>query len=190
MADDPGPTAECVARAQAGDAAAASELVAASQALVWQIVRAYRACDASDDDLAQEVYLTMFARLDRYVARDGIPFQHWLARLAVNACRDVLRSESRRPRPQALPPDHLDWLAHGSGPAVGDAHAARDLVDRLLAELPPADRLVLVMLDLEQRPVAEIATLTGWSQTLVKVRAFRARRRLRAVAESWERRAT
>ena len=91
----------------------------------------------------------------------------------------------------ALSPAAEAWLGHLAGeratPADSEADAARELVDRLLAELSPDDRLVLTLLDLEQRSTAEIAQLTGWSRTLVKVRAFRARRRLRVVAERLDR---
>jgi RNA polymerase sigma-70 factor (ECF subfamily) len=76
----------------------------------------------------------------------------------------------------------LEWLAGSRDDAQLDARAAREAVDALLARLPSDDRVVLTWLDLEGRSTAEIAQLTGWSRTLVKVRAFRARRRLRALA--------
>jgi RNA polymerase sigma-70 factor (ECF subfamily) len=180
--------AACVRRVQEGDQDAAQALVVHSQPLVLKLVRAYRAQAHSDDDLVQEVYLTMFARLDRYEARSGVPFEHWLARLAVNVCRDVLRSESRRPRLGVLSPaaeQELAVLQTGHG-AHDDAAAARELVDALLCRLPPDDRLVLTLLDLEQRSVAEISQLTGWSKTVVKVRAFRARLRLKALVGAKE----
>ena len=60
----------------------------------------------------------------------------------------------------------------------GDALAARELVYKLLDQLKPEDRLVLQLLDLDQKTIAEISAQTGWNQTLVKVRAFRARRKL------------
>jgi RNA polymerase sigma-70 factor (ECF subfamily) len=60
----------------------------------------------------------------------------------------------------------------------GDALAAHELVPKLLGQLQPDDRLVLQLLDLEQQTIAEISAATGWNQTLVKVRAFRARRKL------------
>ena len=105
-----------------------------------------------------------------------------------NVCRDRLRSEARQPRAQPLSPateECLAWLRDGGESARADARAASEVVELLLGQLPAADRLVLTLLDLEGRPVAEIAELTGWSRTLVKVRAFRARRRLRAAAERW-----
>lgn len=177
----------CLAGVLAGDEAAGCRLVTHLHPLALRIARANRAQMRSDEDLVQEVFLTMFARLDRYRPIDGIPFAHWFARLAVNVCRDALRAEVRRPMHVALSPAAEAWLGHLAGeratPAEDEVDAARELVDRLLAELPPDDRLVLTLLDLEQRSTAEIAQLTGWSRTLVKVRAFRARRRLRAVAE-------
>jgi RNA polymerase sigma-70 factor (ECF subfamily) len=181
--------AVCVRRVQHGDQQAAQALVAHTHPLVLKLVRAYRAQTHSDEDLLQEVYLTMFARLDRYAERPGVPFEHWLSRLAVNVCRDVLRAEGRRPRFGALSPAAEQELAvlHGGPGSHADAAAARELVDALLCRLPPDDRLVLTLLDLEQRSVAEISQLTGWSKTLVKVRAFRARRRLRALVGTMER---
>jgi RNA polymerase sigma-70 factor, ECF subfamily len=179
----------CVQRAMEGDQQAAQALVVATHALVLKLVRAYRAQTHSDDDLMQEVYLAMFARLDRYQPRAGIPFEHWLSRLAVNVCRDVLRAESRRPRLGGLSPAaanefealHNEHGNQSAGHGSSDALAARELVDALLCRLPPDDSLVLTLLDLEQRSVAEISQMTGWSKPLVKVRAFRARLRLRAL---------
>ena len=182
MAND----AELLARWRTGDDAAGQQLCEQHHALVARIVGAHRPRAWSPDDLVQEVFLTMFSRCERYEARDGTPFAHWLARLAVNVCRDRLRSEARQPYAQPLSPateECLTWLRTGADHARDDAASARDTVDRLLAELPPADRLVLTLLDLEGRSVAEIAQLTGWSRPLVKVRAFRARHRLRAIAQ-------
>jgi RNA polymerase sigma-70 factor (ECF subfamily) len=177
----------CVARAAGGDAEAARALVARCHPLVMRLVRAHRSRTLNEEDLAQEVYLKMFARLDRYEARDGVPFEHWLSRLAVRTCLDALRAERRRPLGRAveLSPAAaawLEWLDARAERPVDDVLAGRELVDALLARLPPADSLVLSLLDLEERPAAEVARLLGWSATLVRVRAFRARRRLRLVA--------
>lgn len=173
-----------LARVAQGDEDAARALVEHGTPLVLTICRAHRPRHLAVEDLAQEVFLTMFTRLDRYETRPGIPFTAWLSRLAVNVCLDVLRAESRRPR-LTLGAEAAAWLdALTGGPETTDnAAAAKELVHELLAELDPADRLVLTLLDLEERPVAEIAELTGWSRTATKVRAFRARRKLKAIAE-------
>jgi DNA-directed RNA polymerase specialized sigma24 family protein len=57
---------------------------------------------------------------------------------------------------------------------------------QVLAQLPPQDSLVITLLDLEEKSVKEVSELTGWSESLVKVRAFRARRKLRKLAEAFK----
>jgi len=183
--------AELLARWRGGDDAAGREVCERHAELVGRIVAAHRPRGSSVDDLAQEVFMTMFARSERYHERADVPFAHWLARLAVNVCRDRLKAESREPLGQALSEDArraLTWLAQGGDEARNEALAAREVVETLFAELAPADRLVLTLVDIEGRSTAEVAALTGWSRALVKVRAFRARARLRDVAARRERR--
>ncbi len=181
--------AELLARWRAGDDQAGQELCERHVELVGRIARAYRPRQCSVEDLVQEVFLTMFARSERYAPRPDAPFEHWLSRLAVNVCRDALRSEARVAQRTNLTAEGeraLEWLASGGDDAAHEASAAREALDALLAQLPPDDRLVLTLLDLEGRSTAQIAQLTGWSRTLVKVRAFRARGRLRAIAQRRE----
>lgn len=130
--------------------------------------------------------MKMFARLDQY--RGQVPMEHWVSRIAVTTCIDHLRAQRRRPelRMADLTEEEQSALEHAmrdeSAAPVADAAeagSARDVLDAMLARLPAEDQMVVRMLDLEQRSVAEIADETGWSQTLVKVRAFRARRKLR-----------
>ena len=105
-------------------------------------------------------------------------------RMTVRTCYDFLR-EHQRSRESSFTdltdPEH-DWLeqfVRAPEEAREDADAARKLVERLLAMLSPSARLVITLLEIEDRPVKEIAALTGWSAALVKVRAFRARAELR-----------
>jgi RNA polymerase sigma factor (sigma-70 family) len=175
----------CLARVAAGDAEAARALVAHGYPLVERLVRAHRGRHLGADDLMQDVFAKMFGKLHLYEPRADRPFEHWLARLTVNTCRDAVRSEERRARAVPLSPGAEEWLemlAEGGARSFEDDVAARELVHVLLAELPADDRLVLTLLDLEERSVEEVSALTGWSRTLVKVRAFRARRRLRGIA--------
>ena len=79
-------------------------------------------------------------------------------------------------------------IADDSAPPESDAASARELLGRLLSQLKAEDRLVITLLDLDQKSVTEISQLTGWSKALVKVRAFRARRKLRKVAEIFQKR--
>ncbi|MCC7014156.1 MAG: sigma-70 family RNA polymerase sigma factor [Planctomycetes bacterium] len=186
--------AELLARWRAGDDSAGQAVCERHHQLVARIVAAYRPRAWTREDLEQEVFVTMFTRSASYAPRAGVPFAHWLSRLAVNVCRDCLRSEARRPESVELSRTGqraLTWLERGAGSAEPDAEldaaAAREVVELLMSELAPAERLVLSLLDIEGQSVAEVACCTGWSKSLVKVRAFRARRRLRAIAERRER---
>lgn len=177
-------------RVREQDEDAARALVERLYPLVIRIVRAHLPRRTAAEDLAQEVFGKLFARLHQYAARADVPFDHWVSRLAVRTCLDALRAERRRPewRWSDLPEAEAAWvefmLAGEAAPPETDAASAREVVEKLLAQLPADDRLVLTLLDLEQRSVKEIAQLTGWSGTRVKVRAFRARRKLRALAET------
>jgi RNA polymerase sigma-70 factor (ECF subfamily) len=109
--------------------------------------------------------------------------------VTVRTCLDALRAEARRPlaRTVDLSREAGAWLEAlvGSGvPPIDEVLAARELVDTLLRHLNPADRLVLTLLDVEERTAREVAEMVGWSPTLVRVRAFRARRRLRKIARA------
>lgn len=179
-----------LAQVRERDEAAARALVEALYPQVIRIVRGHLPRRVAVEDLAQEVFVKLFARLDQYEPRAGIPFVHWVSRLTVRTCLDSLRAERRRPewRWSDLPKAEAAWLefmlANAAAPPETDATSARELVDKLLAQLSPKDRLVLTLLDLEQRSVKEISQLTGWSGATVKVRAFRARHKLRALAKT------
>lgn len=126
--------------------------------------------------------MKMFTRLGQY--QGAVPFPHWVSRIAVTTCIDHLRSQKRRPefRWADLSENEAEVLdavltSENDVPA-NDALAAHELVHKLLAQLKPDDQLVVRLLDLEQKTIAEIAQITGWNQSLIKVRAFRARRKL------------
>ncbi len=124
----------------------------------------------------------MFTRIDQY--QGSVPFTHWVSRIAVTTCIDHLRAQKRRPelRWADLSENETDYLdsalTNENEVSPDDAMEAKELVNKLLDMLKPEDRLVVRYLDLEQKSIAEISALTGWNPTLVKVRAFRARRKL------------
>jgi RNA polymerase sigma factor (sigma-70 family) len=179
-------------RARRGDPEASRSLVEALYPQVIRIVRSHLPVRAAEEDLAQEIFVKLFARLDQYEARSGVPFEHWVSRLAVRTCLDALRAERRRPelRWSDLPEEQSAWLEfmlvdEAALPDTAPA-SARELLEKLLSQLPPDDRLVICLLDLEEKSVREIAQLTGWNIPLVKVRAFRARQKLRKLAETFK----
>jgi RNA polymerase sigma-70 factor (ECF subfamily) len=182
MADESFDLPGCLERVRRRDQTAARLLVEHLYPLVIRIVRSHLPRRVAEEDLAQDIFLKMFTRLEQY--QGNVPFPHWVSRIAVTTCIDQLRAQKRRPEFRwadlsEKETDMLDNVLTDERDATpGDALAAKELVHKLLGQLKPDDRLVIQLLDLEQKTIAEISGLTGWNQTLVKVRAFRARRKL------------
>ncbi len=172
----------CLDRVRARDQAAARELVDHLYPLVIRIVRAHLPRRVLEEDLAQEVFMKMFTRLEQY--QGAVPFPHWVSRIAVTTCIDHLRAQKRRPefRWADLSENEAEVLdqvlTSDNEPDAAETLSAKELVHKLLDQLKPDDRMVIQLLDLEQKTLAEIHELTGWNITLIKVRAFRARRKL------------
>jgi len=141
------------------------------------------------EEAAQEVFLKAFTQLDSYEGRGSM--EGWLTRIATNTCLNILRSAKRRPELSVadLTEDESHWFDTNAGTAgdeqqtVEDKLVASDLADKLLDTLPAEDQVALLMMDGENASVKEVAEATGWSESKVKVRAFRARRKLRETME-------
>jgi len=176
--------AELIAAVLAGDTASFEPLVQKYSPRVFATARRYARRESEAEDIAQEVWLKAFEKLRSF--RGEAPFEHWLMRLTVRTCYDFLRGHQRN-RESAfsdLAEPENDWLERFVAQpeaASENADAARLLVARVLERLSPSARLVITLLEIEDRSVKEIAGLTGWSVPLVKVRAFRARREMRKV---------
>lgn len=167
------------------DESAARRLVDALHPQIHRIVANHLPRGTAPEDLVQEVFMQFFKNLHRY--EPSRPLENWVSRLCINVCLNALRAKSRRPeyRWSDLPDDarHAaeSLLQH---PADDPSpRESRELLRTLLESLAPKDRVIITLLHLEERSIAEIAERTGWSQTVIKVRAFRARRRLRAALE-------
>jgi len=176
--------AELITAVLAGDAASFEPLVQRYSPRVFATARRYARRESEVEDIAQEVWLKAFDKLGSF--RGEAPFEHWLMRLTVRTCYDFLRGHQRNREStfSDLSEPENDWLECflAQPEAVSEnAEAARLLVARVLERLSPAARLIITMLEIEDRPVKEIAKLTGWSVTLVKVRAFRARAEMQKI---------
>jgi RNA polymerase sigma-70 factor (ECF subfamily) len=176
--------AELIAAVLRGETARFEGLVQKYSPRVFATARRYARRESEVEDIAQEAWIKAFQKLGSY--RGDAPFEHWLMRLTVRTCYDFLRAHQRNREATFtdLTEPENDWLARfAAAPesASEDADAARQLVGRLLEQLSPAARLVITLLEIEDRPIKEIAQMTGWSVTLVKVRAFRARAEMRKI---------
>ena len=176
--------AELIAAVLQGDAASFEPLVVKYSPRVFATARRYARRESEIQDIVQEVWLKAFDKLKTF--RGEAPFEHWLMRMAVRTCYDFLRGHQRNRESSfseiSEPED--DWLDRfvvDPSSAVEEAAAAKLLVDRVLEKLSPPARLVITLLEIEDRSVKEIAGITGWSVPLVKVRAFRARAEMRKI---------
>jgi RNA polymerase sigma-70 factor, ECF subfamily len=167
-----------------GDDRAARRLVEALYPKVIRIIRNHLPSTEDEQDLAQDVFMKMFTKLHQF--RGQQPFDHWVARIALNTCFDKLRRQkARRVMSFAdFASDEAEFLQDAMTAREFEENASsarpgsREVLEKLLATLKPAEQLILRLLDLEEKSVAEICTLTGWGSSKVKVTAFRARRKL------------
>jgi len=180
---------EWIARIQKGDEEAARALIERLSPLVLKCVRSHRPQRAAEEDMVQAVFAKIFNKLDQFGG--DVPLEHWVSRVTINTCLKQIDYERCRPEwrwgdlgveEQAV----LERLV-ASAEDLGDAEsaAARELVERLLQGLEARDRLVITLVHLEGRTMDEVSATTGWSANAVKVRAYRARRRMRAQLEAW-----
>ena len=175
---------ELIAKVLKGDASSFEPLVLKYQPRVFATARRYARRESEVEDIVQEVFLKAFQKLSSF--RGEAPFEQWLMRLAVRTCYDFLRGHQRN-REMAfteISEPEEDWLerfvAEPTG-AAETADAARQLVNKVLDQLSPANKLIITLLEIEDRSVKEISKLTGWSVPLVKVRAFRARAEMKKI---------
>jgi RNA polymerase sigma-70 factor (ECF subfamily) len=177
-ATDPADLAD-VAAAVEGDGDAYARLVRRHQAAIgvymWRFTR-----DRTEwEELVHEVFVEAYLSLRSF--RRRVPLEHWLRKIAT---RVGYRYWTRRHRQQAQSERPLEPWDQLAQPERADAQRAAARVHAVLGRLAPRDRLVLTLFYLEECSVAQIAELTGWTQTMVKVQSFRARGRLKKLLES------
>ena len=180
MSDD----AELLQRIRAGATDEFGELVHRHQARVFGILHRYERDLQRVEDLAQETFLKAWRALEQFDGR--APFEHWLSRIAVRTALDHLRREKRHKDDVGLPDlgdDVLDWLRNPDEKNELAARDAAEVLHRAMQQLAPTDRMVITMQELEGRSVKEIAEALGVSGIAVRVRAVRARAKLKRALE-------
>jgi RNA polymerase sigma-70 factor, ECF subfamily len=184
VANEPGlDVPGCVARVRRGDEAAARQLLEHLQPLVLKLVRAHLPRRTSEEDMVQAVFVKVFTRLSQFSG--AVPLEHWVSRIAVNTCIHQISKERVRPEIRyadlSEEEEQVVQTLANSGEDLSPAQsiASHELVMKLLAMLSPQDRLVITLMHLEGRSVEEVRQVTGWNKSVIKVRAFRARRKLR-----------
>ncbi len=165
------------------DDEAARALVRQLYPLVSKLVRTHRPRRTAEEDLCQMIFIKVFQKLSQFSGK--VPLEHWVSRIAVNTCLNQIESERVRPelRHADLSEEEqavVENLATSADELAPDRRfASRQLVEHLLVALKPVERLAIDLLYLQGRSVEEIRKITGWSATLIKVRAFRARQKMK-----------
>jgi RNA polymerase sigma-70 factor (ECF subfamily) len=176
--------------AREGDESAFAEIVRRYSPRVFHFASKFFRQRSLVEEAAQEVFLKAFTELGSYEGRGSM--EGWLTRITTNTCLNLLRSSKRRPELTVsdLTEDEAAWLDTKLAGAAMERHqssernlAAADLAGRVLETMTPDDRLVLTLIDGEDASVKEVVSVTGWSESKVKVKAFRARRRMREAVE-------
>jgi RNA polymerase sigma-70 factor (ECF subfamily) len=173
---------QAIQAAQKGDLAAFNRLVMAYQGMAYNV--AYRIVGNADAaaDACQEAFLSAFRGIQGF---RGGSFKSWLLRIVTNACYDQLRYKGRRPA------DSLDEMEDDSehSPRLVNGHERpeeytlrrelNDLIEEGIRSLPPDQRVVLVLSDVQGFAYQEIAEITDTSLGTIKSRLSRARAKLR-----------
>lgn len=175
--------------AQKGDLSAFNQLVLQYQSLAYNV--AYRVMSQPDlaADATQDAFIKAFKAIDRF---RGQSFKAWLLRIVTNTCYDMLRSAKRRPADSLdevlASPEH-SWRM--TDPAERpEEHAERQELAQVLqwaiAQLPPDQRTVVVLSDVQGLSYGEIAETLNISLGTVKSRLSRARSKLRVILQTHE----
>ena len=170
-----------------GDVDCFEELIIRYQPRVFGMARKYFRNESDAEDVVQTIFTKTFKKLSSY--KGTSPFEHWFMRLSTNTCYDALRRNRNRPD-QTISDmlfDDESWQDRLSNiPDASDRvglEEARELVYTVLGQISDRARIVLTLQELEGRSIREITEITGWSESLVKVQAFRARKEMRASVE-------
>ena len=181
---------ELAHEARDGDESAFAEIMRRYSPRVFHVASRFFRQRSLVEEAAQEVFLKAFSELDSFEGRGSL--EGWLTRIATNTCLNLVRSSKRRPELTVsdLTEDENTWLEGKLADTASERYQATersmlaaDLAGKILQTLTPDDQLVLTMIDGEDASVKEVAAITGWSESKVKVQAFRARRRMREAVE-------
>jgi len=173
---------EVVNRAKAGDGAAFNEVVLAYRKRILGTIARLIARSEDVEDVAQEVFLRLYFSLDQL--RTAEVFEPWLYRLTVNAAYDYLRKQRRRQefRMSDLSEQQVVMAdAAASGKVEHDEQQqkkVREAVDSLLGAVSEADRILLVLKEVEGLSLKELEKIYKVNENALKVRLFRARQRV------------
>jgi RNA polymerase sigma-70 factor (ECF subfamily) len=176
---------ELVRKAADGNDAAFAELAERYRTRAFGTASRFARGRAELEDLTQDIFIRAWKGLKSY--RSDAPFEHWFMTIAVRTCYDFLRKNRKRRENEVLveesPADLYADSADCHDETIHRRREAWEVIDRILTQLNEKERLIITLMELEEKTVKETSALTGWSESNVKVRAHRARNKMREIFE-------
>jgi RNA polymerase sigma-70 factor (ECF subfamily) len=190
-----------VARLRAGDEAAFRALIEMYQAMFVRVARMYVSSQAVAEEVAQETWLAVLQGIDRFEGRSSL--KTWLFRILTNRAKTRGIREGRslpfsalEPDEPAVEPDRFHggdhaWPGHWAGPPTGFpeerllAGETREVIERAIDALPPTQRAVISLRDIEGWSADEVCNALTLSETNQRVLLHRARSAVRAALEQY-----
>lgn len=160
-----------------GDKEAYAEIVRRYQTIIHNQMRWYARDTAACEELVHDVFVQAYLSLGSYSRK--APFRHWLRKIASHLGYRYIRDQKQSDNLVKLE----DWDAASREPEAVDAEKATDLLYGLLARLPADDRMVLTLMYFEELGTREIADRMGWNRAMVKMRVYRAKKKLKQIVE-------
>lgn len=176
--------AALVDRCLRGDAEAFRPLVVRHQRQVFSVAYRMLGRRADAEDVAQQAFVDAYAALDRFSpgsGRGASAFGSWVLRIAINRCKDILKSKQRTEESLGDEPGEAAMFSHRPTDPETQLMEARhrDALHRALLTVPPKYREVLVLKDVEELPYEEIQEILRLPITTLKIRVVRARAMMR-----------
>jgi RNA polymerase sigma-70 factor (ECF subfamily) len=142
------------------------------------------------EEIVQISFTKIYFEMKNFEFKHNLSFAGWIGRITTNVCLDMLRKRKRKPEELIceLSTDEIEFLLADTscqGKTPENLLVERDLAKKLLSHLEEKDQAILQMLYEEEMSVAEIAEITGWSSSKIKIRAFRARKALRKILKKF-----
>ncbi len=180
--------ADLVGQAKAGDEDAFAEIIDRHQNMVFRVIYRFVRRRIDSEDIAQQVFVKVFYSLKKFDMRSSL--STWIYRIALNESYDYLRKlKSRKLVYEGDMVEQegsfLDTTVRSADTteSVAEQSENRDYLLKLLSAVSAEDRLLLVKKEVEGLTIEELSELTGLNDNTIKVRLFRARKKMVALAE-------
>jgi len=172
-----------------GDEAAFEQIFTRYRRLVAKTATRFFARSDEVEEIIQISFTKAYFELARFRGSHDCSLPAWLSRITSNACLDQIRTRKRKPENLECELSDTDAQTLAAAIRHGDLAdgllARRDLAQKLMSVLSPDDRAVMIMLYVEELTIVEAGEILGWSNSKVKVRAWRARHALRGVMKKY-----